>query len=230
VLCAGGRPAANLARRAGLAVHRGVVVEDHLRTSDPDIYAIGDCAEHAGRRGLPLAGFVPPAWEQAETLAAHFAGEGASYAGTRTVARLRATDLEVAVFGDPEHTEGDVVEVTNPVKGSHRKLVVRDGVVEAGTLVGDLSRIGVIGQAFEHRTVLGDREPSALLLPAATAPVGPVELPDDAEVCACAGVTAGRIRACASLDEVRETTRASTGCGGCAMTVDQLLQPQLVKG
>ena len=230
VLCAGGRPAANLARRAGLAVHRGVVVDDHLRTSDPDIYAIGDCAEHAGRRGLPLAGFVPPAWEQAETLAAHFAGEGASYAGTRTVARLRATDLEVAVFGDPEHTEGDVVEVTNPVKGSHRKLVVRDGVVEAGTLVGDLSRIGVIGQAFEHRTVLGDREPSALLLPAATAPVGPVDLPDDAEVCACAGVTAGRIRACASLDEVRETTRASTGCGGCAMTVDQLLQPQLVKG
>ena len=108
------------------------------------------------------------------------------------MARLRATGMDVAVLGDPERTEGEVVEVTNPVVGSHRKLVVRDGVIVAATLVGDLSRVGLITQHYDRRTVLGPAEPGALLL--ADRPTQPVYLADDAEVCACAGVTAGRIR------------------------------------
>jgi NAD(P)H-nitrite reductase large subunit len=231
VLAAGSAPAVDLAERAGLAVGRAVLVDDQLRTSDPRIHAVGDCAEHTGRAGLPLAGFVPPAWEQAEALAAHLAGEPAAYRGTRMVARLRATDLEVAVLGDPGHAKGEPVEVTNPLRGAHRKLVVRDGVVVAGTLVGDLSRLGVISKAFDHATVLGTHEPGALLLPEPTARQGAELLADDTEVCVCAGVTAGRIRACGGLTEVRETTRATTGCGGCAGVVQQLLaaKPQLVR-
>ena len=161
VLTAGGRPSTALARRAGLEVRRGIVVDDTLRTSDPRIHAIGDCAQHGGR----VTGFVPPAWEQAGVLARILDGEPATYDGSRTVARLRATGLDVAVLGDPLHAEGEVVEVSNPVVGSHRRLVVRDGVVVAATLVGDLSRIGLITQHFDRRTVLGPHEPGALLMP-----------------------------------------------------------------
>lgn len=221
VLTAGGRPSTALARGAGLEVNRGIVVDDHLASvTDPDIHAIGDCAEHGGR----TTGFVPPAWEQATLLARRLLGEDVSYEGSRSVARLRATGLEVAVLGDPERAAregGEVVEVTNPVVGSHRKLVVRDGVIVAATLVGDLSRIGLITQYYDRGSRLSGTEPGALLMGDRQAP--PTRLPEEAEICVCAGVSAGRIRACASLEEVRETTRATTGCGGCASAVRQLL-------
>ncbi|WP_256328533.1 FAD-dependent oxidoreductase [Nocardioides sp. YR527] len=219
VLTAGGRPRANLARRAELTVNRGIVVDDQLRSvDDPDVYAIGDCAEHDGN----VTGFVSPAWEQAGVLADVLAGDEAAYQGHRVVARLRATDLDVCVLGSPEDEAGEVVEIANPIKGTHRKLVVRDGRIVAGALVGDLSRVGLITQAFDRQTVLGEHEAGQLLLPEPSKSPRP-ELPDDAEVCACAGVSAGRIRACRSLEDVRETTRATTGCGGCAPTVRQLL-------
>ncbi|GAA4702258.1 FAD-dependent oxidoreductase [Nocardioides conyzicola] len=224
VLTAGGRPSTALARRAGLDVRRGIVVDHHLRTSDDRIHAIGDCAQH----GSQVTGFVPPAWEQAGLLARHLAGEDVSYDGARTVARLRATDLDVAVLGDPERAEGQVVEVSNPVVGSHRKLVVRDGVIVAATLVGDLSRIGLITQHYDRGTVLGPREPGDLLMGERVAT--PMVLPDEAEVCACAGVSAGRIRACASFEDARTTTRATTGCGGCAPAVRQLLATRTLEG
>ena len=198
-------------------MRRGIVVDDELRTSDPDIHAIGDCAQHADR----VTGFVPPAWEQAAVLARILDGEPTTYDGSRTVARLRATGLDVAVLGDPLHAEGQVVEVSNPVVGSHRRLVVRDGVVVAATLVGDLSRIGLITQHFDRRTVLGPSEPGNLLMP--DRPTEPHVLAADAEVCACAGVSAGEIRSCGSLADVRDRTRATTGCGGCADTVRLLL-------
>ncbi|GAA3678791.1 FAD-dependent oxidoreductase [Nocardioides ginsengisoli] len=226
VLTAGGRPSTALARGAGLEVRRGIVVDDRLASvTDPDVFALGDCAEHDRR----TTGFVPPAWEQAGVLARVLCGEPATYDGSRVVARLRATDLDVAVLGDAARelaAGGEVVEVANPIVGSHRRLVVRDGRIVAATLVGDLSRVGLITQHFDRRTVLGPDEPGRLLMPERTG--GGVDsavalLPDDAEVCACAGVTAGRIRGCSSLEQVRDTTRATTGCGGCAGTVRRLL-------
>jgi assimilatory nitrate reductase electron transfer subunit len=228
VLTAGARPSTALARRAGLDVRRGVVVDHHLRTSDEHIHAIGDCAEH----GSQVTGFVPPAWEQATVLARHLAGGDASYTGARSVARLRATDLDVAVLGDPERAAGRVVEVSNPVSGSHRKLVVRDGVIVAATLVGDLSRVGLITQYYDHATVLGPHEPDDLLMGQRSATDGRdvTGLHDDAVVCACAGVSAGRVRACPSLDAVRGTTRATTGCGGCADAVRSLLASRSLEG
>ncbi len=221
VLTAGGRPATALAKGAGLDVRRGIVVDDRLASlSDGHVFAIGDCAEHNGR----TTGFVPPAWEQAEVLAEVLHDVPAKYDGSRNVARLRATDLDVAVLGDPEHTEGEVVEMSNPVRGSHRKLVVRDGRIVAGALVGDLNRIGLITQHYDRQTVLGPDEPGDLLQAVTTGSGNPTQhLPDDAEVCNCAGVTAGRIRACSSLEQAKETTRATTGCGGCAESVRQLL-------
>jgi NAD(P)H-nitrite reductase large subunit len=218
VLTAGGRPATAIAKRAGLFVRRGIVVDAQLRSvTDERIHALGDCAEHGGR----TPGFVPPAWEQAGVLARVLAGEDARYDGSRVVARLRATGLDVAVMGDPEHAEGEVVEVANPITGTYRKLVVRGGVIEAAVMVGDLSRVGLLTQLFDRRTVLAPEEPGVLLMGDAPAVTGP--LPDDAEVCACAGVTAGRIRACRDLPTAVAETRATTGCGGCARTVEELV-------
>ncbi|RHW26790.1 NAD(P)/FAD-dependent oxidoreductase [Nocardioides immobilis] len=221
ILTAGGRPSTALARRAGLEVRRGIVVDDRLASvTDPEIFALGDCVEHEGR----VTGFVPPAWEQAGVLAGVLMDEPVKYDGSRIVARLRATGLDVAVLGDPERevlNGGDVVEMSNPVRGSHRKLVIRDGRIVAGALVGDLNRIGLITQHYDRQTVLGPTEPGDLLLVERSAK--PVQLPDDAEVCNCAGVTAGAIRACSSFEAARDTTRATTGCGGCASTVRQLL-------
>lgn len=234
VLTAGGRPSTALARRCGLEVRRGVVVDDHLASvSDPRVHALGDCAQHGDR----VAGFVAPGWEQAEVLARRLLGDDVTYTGVREVARLRATDLEVAVLGDPERAVGEVVEMTNPLVGSHRKLVVRDGAIVAAALVGDLSRVGLLTQYVDRGTFLGPREPGELLLPERSATsAGRATLPDEVEVCACAGVSAGEIRACGSLARAQETTHATTGCGGCASAVRALLaaippdrQPQTVR-
>ena len=235
VLTAGGRPSTALARGAGLEVGRGIVVDDHLASlTDPDVHAIGDCAEHSGR----TTGFVAPAWEQATLLARRLTDPdgAATYTGSRSVARLRATGLDVAVLGDPERATaegGEVVEVTNPVVGSHRKLVVRDGVIVAATLVGDLSRIGLITQYFDRATRLSGTEPAALLMGDRKAP--PTRLADDAEICACAGVSAGRIREAVSLgcrgpNQMKAFTRCGMGpCQGrmCGPTVTGVLADAL---
>jgi NAD(P)H-nitrite reductase large subunit len=111
--------------------------------------------------------------------------------------------------------------MTNPISRSHRRLVVRDGVVVGAALVGDLARVGLITQLYDRGTVLGPDEPGELLMPR---PAGAgVALPDEAEVCACAGVNAGAVRACASWESCRDTTRAATGCGGCEPVVRRLL-------
>src|SRR3546814_13004298 len=102
VLSAGGGPAAALARGAGLYCRRGVVVDSALASiTDPRVHAIGDCAEFGGR----TTGFVPPAWEQAVVLAEILTGSDQTYDGSRSVARLRASELEVAVLGEPERSE-----------------------------------------------------------------------------------------------------------------------------
>jgi NAD(P)H-nitrite reductase large subunit len=229
VLAAGGRPSIGLARGCGIATRRGVLVDDTLTSVDDDrIHAIGDCAEHRGQ----TSGFVPPAWEQANVLAARLTGTPLTYTGHKLIARLRATGLEVAVLGDRTESagapaaDGQVVQVANPVTGSLRRLVVRDGVIVAATLVGDLSRIGLITQAYDRGTVLGPHEPAQLLMGFAqrAQDAGPEVWPDDAEICTCAGVSAGRIRGCGSVAEVRERTRATTGCGGCTATVTALLE------
>ncbi|TIC83334.1 NAD(P)/FAD-dependent oxidoreductase [Nocardioides sp. GY 10127] len=222
VLTSGGRPSTALARGAGLEVRRGIVVDDTLASvTDPRIHAIGDCAQHGG----VVHGFVAPAWEQAGILARRLCGEDVRHEGSRVVARLRATGLDVAVLGDPVNAEGEDVEVSNPITGKHSHLVVRDGRIVAASLVGDLSRVGLITQYYDHGTELGMLEPGDLLLPDVVPT--PTVLPDEAEVCACAGVTAGAIRACSSLEEVRTTTRATTGCGGCAGACKDLLAERL---
>lgn len=150
VLACGVHPRVGLAKEAGLAVHKGVLVDDQLRTSDPHIRAIGDCAQHDGT----LYGLATPALEQADALAESLAGDPAArYTGTRTLTRLTLhgnTAFDLAAFGETEALPGDdVVQLTDATRGTYRKVVVRDDRVVGGVLVGELGTVGALARAWE---------------------------------------------------------------------------------
>ncbi|MER5839872.1 FAD-dependent oxidoreductase [Streptomyces prasinus] len=151
VLACGVRPRAGLARAAGLEVREGVVVDDELRTSDPYIHAVGDCAQHAGL----VYGLAAPALEQADALAGLLAGEaGARYTGTRSLTRLTLTGpdspFDLAAFGETDPRPGDdVVQLADATRGTYRKVVVRDDRLVGGVLVGELGTVGALARAWE---------------------------------------------------------------------------------
>ncbi|SCK40031.1 NAD(P)/FAD-dependent oxidoreductase [Streptomyces sp. WMMB 322] len=189
VVACGVRPRTGLAGAAGLAVSRGIVVDDELRTDDPHVYAIGDCAEHDG----VLYGLADPAQEQADVLARVLTGgtgteryrgtraltrltlagdpaTTATTAGTRgpaparlraetqTEAKVRAEDeapaardpLDLAAFGDPlPRPDDDVVHLADATRGTYRKVVVRDGRLAGGILLGDLTQVGALARTWE---------------------------------------------------------------------------------
>ncbi|POX53196.1 NAD(P)/FAD-dependent oxidoreductase [Streptomyces sp. Ru72] len=150
VLACGVHPRVGLAQDAGLAVHKGILVDDELRTSDPHIRAIGDCAQHDGT----VYGLATPALEQAEALAESLAGDPDSrYTGTRSLTRLTLAGhdfLDLAAFGETEPRPGDdVVQLTDATRGTYRKVVVRDDRLVGGVLVGELGTVGALARAWE---------------------------------------------------------------------------------
>ncbi|MFH8441234.1 NAD(P)/FAD-dependent oxidoreductase [Streptomyces sp. NPDC018026] len=156
VLACGVRPRVGLAREAGLAVGKGVLVDDELRTSDPHIRAIGDCAQHADR----VYGLAAPALEQAGVLAGLLADGGTAarhYTGTRALTRLTLTGadspfdpLDLAAFGETDPRPGDdVVQLADATRGTYRKVVVRDDRLVGGVLVGELGTVGALARAWE---------------------------------------------------------------------------------
>ncbi|MEW2631559.1 FAD-dependent oxidoreductase [Streptomyces sp. NPDC048389] len=165
VLACGVRPRVGLAVDAGLEVRRGVVVDDELRTSDPHIHAIGDCAEHDG----VVQGLAGPALEQADVLASVLNGEGARYSGTRALTRLTlasaTSPLDLAAFGDPTPRPGDdVVQLADATRGAYRKVVVRGDRLVGGVLLGDLASVGALARAWEGDEALPDSLPLLHLL------------------------------------------------------------------
>ncbi|MFJ5773237.1 NAD(P)/FAD-dependent oxidoreductase [Streptomyces sp. NPDC093094] len=162
VLACGVHPRAGLAKDAGLSVRKGVVVDDELRTSDPDIHAIGDCAQHDGE----VYGLAAPALEQAEVLAELLAGRsGARYRGTRSLTRLTLTGLDLAAFGETVPRPGDdVVQLADATRGTYRKVVVRDDRLVGGVLVGELGTVGALARAWEGAEPLPDDGPLLHLL------------------------------------------------------------------
>ncbi|MFI9805587.1 NAD(P)/FAD-dependent oxidoreductase [Streptomyces sp. NPDC052301] len=166
VLACGVHPRTGLAEQAGLAVHRGVLVDDRLRTSDPHIHALGDCARHEGT----VYGLAAPALEQADVLAALLAGDTtARYRGTRSLTRLTLTGpgspFDLAAFGESEARPGDdVVRLTDATRGTYRKVVVRDDRLVGGVLVGELGTVGALARAWEGAEPLPDDGPLLHLL------------------------------------------------------------------
>ncbi|GAB7108215.1 FAD-dependent oxidoreductase [Streptomyces phaeofaciens JCM 4814] len=165
VLACGVSPRAGLAKAAGLAVHKGVLVDDELRTSDPHIRAIGDCAQHDGT----VYGLAAPALEQADALAESLAGNaGARYTGTRSLTRLTLaghSPFDLAAFGETEPRPGDdVVQLADATRGTYRKVVVRDDRLVGGVLVGELGTVGALARAWEGAEPLPDNGPLLHLL------------------------------------------------------------------
>ncbi|MET9296144.1 FAD-dependent oxidoreductase [Streptomyces sp. NPDC003077] len=158
VLACGVRPRTALAYAAGLAVGTGVLVDDALATSAPGVHAIGDCAEHAGT----VHGLAGPAWEQADVLAARLSGAdpAARYTGSRPPARLSAGPLEYAAFGEVDEAadpELDVLRLTDATRASYKKLLLRGDRLAGAVLVGDLTAVGTLADAYARdERVRGD--------------------------------------------------------------------------
>ncbi len=237
VVAAGIRPNVALAREAGLLVERGIVVEDDLSCPGyPDVHAIGECAQHRGR----VYGLVAPLWEQAEVLANRLSGREprASYPGSKVSTKLKVMGVELAVMGIRERLEASDEEITyeDPSRGVYKKLVVRDGRLAGAVLLGDASAAPMLLQSFDRGQEIGP-DPAELLFPSsgASAPRSVLDLPDDAQICNCNGVSKGRIAhsarsGCRSLQAVCGATRAGTGCGGCRRDVQAILEDVLGEG
>jgi nitrite reductase (NADH) large subunit len=134
IFAAGIRPNVALAQQAGIAVHRGIVVDDHLRTAAPDIFALGECAEHRG----VCYGLVEPAYEQARILAQRLGGGTASYDGSVVAANLKVSGVNVFSAGDFIGTQNSEAIVLSDVRhGAYKKLVISGGCLTGAVLVGD---------------------------------------------------------------------------------------------
>jgi nitrite reductase (NADH) large subunit len=152
IFAAGIRPNTALARDAGIPVNRGIVVDDHLQAGVPDVFAIGECAEH---RGI-CYGLVEPAYEQARVLAGHLAGGDAAYAGSVVATNLKVSGVGVFSAGDFMGAEGSESLVLRDVDhGTYKKLVISDGRLTGAVLVGDTA------DALWYLDLIRNRKPVA---------------------------------------------------------------------
>ncbi len=228
VVTAGIRPNVELAASAGLTVERAIVVDDTMRALDePDIYVVGECAQHRGQ----VYGLVAPLWEQAVVLAEHITATNAkaAYHGSKVATKLKVSGIDLATMGlvEPEREDDEFVQYSESKRRVYTAVIVRDGKLLGATLLGDVSKVSFLMQAFDRGMVLPEERRSLLFdlgAPAAAASVA--ELGDEAQICNCNGVTKGAIRACVAdgartLRAVMSATRAGSGCGSCK---DQVLE------
>jgi len=231
VFATGIRPNVELGARAGLAVERGIVVGDTMRVLDEDhVWAVGECCQHRGE----LYGLVGPVWEQATVLADRITGAdpSAEYHGSKLATKLKVSGVELAAMGlpGPEHPHDEVVRFSEPSRSVYKTAIVRDGKLVGATLLGDMSKVSFLMQAFDRGTVLPEERVSLLFdLGGPPAQVSVAELPDDAQVCNCNGVTKGDIRSCVTGGEktlrgVMAKTRAGSGCGSCESQVSDIVE------
>ncbi|MGW4050704.1 nitrite reductase large subunit NirB [Streptomyces sp. NPDC004779] len=232
VFSAGVRPRDRLAREAGLAVgdRGGVAVDPHCRTTDPCVYAIGECAQTSDGR---VYGLVAPGYQMAETVADQLAGDGATeFTGADTSTKLKLMGADVASFGDPFAGDAEATELvfSDGREGVYKKLLLGpDGRLLGGILVGDAEAYGSLKPHAGRRL---PAPPEAFLLPAAAGTAalpGADALPDDAVVCSCHNVTKGAVSAAIAehgltdIGGIKRCTKAGTGCGGCATTLQAVL-------
>jgi NAD(P)H-dependent nitrite reductase large subunit len=229
VIAAGIRPNVELAARAGLQVRRAIVVDDDLTCcKTPNVYAVGECAEHRGR----LYGLVAPVWEQGQVLADRLSGRNpnAVYLGSRMSTKLKVAGVDVAVMGEkePRQPEDEVVSYAEPARGVYKKLIVRDDRLIGAIVMGDGALVPSLVHAFTDSTPLSANR-ALLLFPAvADHKKTPENLPDTAQICDCNLVTKAEIvqavlEGSRSLQAVSQATRAGTGCGSCKPEIQALL-------
>jgi nitrite reductase (NADH) large subunit len=243
VFSAGIRPRDDIAKAAGITVGErgGIVVDDACRTSDPDIYAIGECALWKGR----IFGLVAPGYQMAQAVANQLAGKGeATFTGADMSTKLKLMGVEVASIGDCHAaTPGaKAYAFTDERKQVYKKLVVdADGKrVLGGVLIGDAAEYGTWLQMMLNDMDLPEA-PEELLMPAlvgagggraSASATGPLALPDSAQICSCNNVSKGALCAavdsgCTTVGQLKSKTKAGSTCGGCVPLVTSLLKAQL---
>jgi nitrite reductase (NADH) large subunit len=234
VVTAGIRPNIGLAMVSGLETQRGIVVDDQLRSvDDDDIYAVGECVQHRGE----VYGLVAPLWEQATVLADHITGAdpGAAYHGSRLATKLKVAGVDVAAMGlkEPERPDDEFVQFSEPSRGIYQTVIIRDGMLVGATLLGDVSKVASLTQAFDRRVPLPEERIKLLFDIGAPPPdVGAAELDDKAQVCNCNGVSKGQLVACVrdgqrTVGGVMGATRAGKGCGSCKGLVADIVEGAL---
>jgi len=231
VISAGIRPMVEVATNSGLPVDRGIVCDDQLRTSDPDIFAVGECVQHRG----VIYGLVEPIWEQAKTIADVITGQNptAAYRGSKLATKLKVMGIELASMGEVRSAlPGDEVVVYHePGRGVYKKLVLRDNALAGAILLGETDTAGVLTQMFHLGTPVPERRADLLFGTSTGAPILSVlDLPDHTQICNCNGVSKGQIKEaiqvgkCRSVSKVGACTKAGMGCGSCKPLIQQFLE------
>jgi nitrite reductase (NADH) large subunit len=230
VVAAGIRPNAEIGTRCGLTVERAIVVDNHMRAvDDRHVYAVGECAQHRGM----VYGLVAPLWDQARVFADHVTGRdrAAEYHGSRLATKLKVVGVELASMGvtEPQEPRDEVIQFQEAARGTYKKLIVRDGRLIGGILMGDISKAAFLMQAFDRDSRLPD-ERLSLLFDLGTPPqrVTLDEMPAAAQICNCNGVSKAAIAAAVAagartLGAVMTATRAGKGCGSCKGLVGDVL-------
>src|SRR4051794_13518856 len=230
VVAAGVRPSTDVAVRSGIEVERAIMVDDQLATDTPDVYAIGECAQHRGE----VYGLVAPAWEHAKVLADVLTGTdpAAEYHGSRTATKLKVAGVDVATMGinTPERDDDEFLVISEPKRGVHMSVVIRDDTLVGATLLGDTRKVAFLTQAFDRGAPLPEERIRLLVdLTDGVEGVGVGEMPMDSQVCNCNGVSKGAIcgavaDGCGSVGAVMDRTRAGKGCGSCKSLVEQVVE------
>ena len=238
VMAVGIRPNGTLAKAAGLEVKRGIVVDDHLTTSDPSIHSVGECVEHRGA----CYGLVAPLYEMGKVLAAKLAGAaGEGYAGSITSTKLKVTGVDLFSAGDfSEGDETDEVVLRDPARGVYKRVILRDGHIIGAVLYGDVADGSWYFDLIKKHADVSDMRETLIYGQAyqgggaALDPVAAVAaLSDDAEICGCNGISKGsivtaiRAKGLTTLDEVRAVTKASASCGQCTAKVEAVIAATL---
>ncbi len=233
IVCAGVRANLEIARNAGLAVGRGITVDAHMKTDDPDIYAVGECAEFDGH----CYGLVGPGLEQAQVCVDHILGrKGTDYAGSLPATRLKVVGIDVFSMGEVEQVDGDTrlnsVSWSDPAAGLYRRVIVRRGRVIGAIAIGKWAEINQLQQMIKTQARITPWQLRRLrttgLLMKGEAPQSVRDWADAATVCNCTGVTRGMLgqamaAGCTTLGDLQRATCASTVCGTCQPLLQDLL-------
>ena len=230
VVSAGIRPITEVAKDSGLVVNKGIVCNDQMQTSDPSIYALGECVEHRGK----LYGLVEPIWEQARTMAdviSEFNPE-AAYVGSKLGTKLKVMGVDLVSLGEKDAKEpaDEVVVYREPNRGIYKKLIVRDNKLTGAILLGDTDTADALIKMYNNEQAVPENR-SELLFGniKGTSLIQAADLPDNAQICNCNGVCKKTIVAAINdgaqtVASVGAKTKAGKGCGSCRGMIAQIIE------
>ena len=231
VMAVGIRPNTALAAASGLAVGKGIHVDDQMLTSDENIYAVGECVEHNGA----LFGLVAPLYDQAKVLAQSLLGQEAAFVQKSLSTKLKVTGCDLFSAGDfaESKTREDIV-FRDPARGVYKRLVLEDNKLVGAVMYGDTADGNWFFGLIKDGTDVAEMRETLIFGPAyqggaAADPLSAVAaLPREAEICGCNGICKGTIvdaitGGATDLPSLRATTKASASCGTCTGLVEQLL-------